>query len=368
MRRVRVPDLAATFTADGRLFIRSVSARAGARVPPFAAAVLAACTAPRTAEEIGDLLGPPARTVYLQLAEAGLLVTPEEADERPVLFGAFAAIEVHRRMLADDVRLQAYEAALRATIRPGDVVADAGTGTGVLAVLAAKAGAARVYAIEKTDFADVAERVAADSGVADRVSVVRGDFGKVQLPEPVDVVVTETFGAWALDEGALPSLSAFVERNLAPGGRIVPRAIELWAAGLDGVSDDHLSPFVLRPDGVDLRSLRAEALGRAQLSRPPADLLRDPQRLARIDLPGPPRAAGTLVLSAPCGAVVGWFVLDLAEGVRLSSAPDAPPTHWSNPVLAVPLPAGRHALTIEPSPEDRDALVVGLADREIRVR
>ena len=77
-------------------------------------------------------------------------------------------------MLDDDRRTEAYLAALTKAVRPEDVVLDIGTGTGVLAVAAARAGARHVYAVEATDIADVAERVFTANGVGDRVTLIRG--------------------------------------------------------------------------------------------------------------------------------------------------------------------------------------------------
>ena len=48
-------------------------------------------------------------------------------------------IEYHRTLIADRVRNQAFEGALRAVIEKGETtVADIGTGTGLLALMAAK--------------------------------------------------------------------------------------------------------------------------------------------------------------------------------------------------------------------------------------
>jgi hypothetical protein len=62
--------------------------------------------------------------------------------------------------------------------RPDDVVLDIGTGSGVLAVAAARAGARRVYAVEASDTAEVAARVFEVNGVQDKVTyeVLTGDF------------------------------------------------------------------------------------------------------------------------------------------------------------------------------------------------
>jgi predicted RNA methylase len=61
-------------------------------------------------------------------------------------------------MLEDRVRTSRFIDANRRTVQPDDVVVDLGTGSGVLAVAAAQAGAKHVYAIEARPIAEVAER------------------------------------------------------------------------------------------------------------------------------------------------------------------------------------------------------------------
>ncbi len=53
----------------------------------------------------------------------------------------YGDIELQRRMVSDHTRTNAFAAAIREVVQPGDVVLDVGTGTGILAMFAAKAGA-----------------------------------------------------------------------------------------------------------------------------------------------------------------------------------------------------------------------------------
>jgi ribosomal protein L11 methyltransferase len=82
-------------------------------------------------------------------------------------------------------------ALMQRVLRPGDVVADLGTGSGVLAIAAAKLGAARVIGIEHDpDAVASAEENLRINGVDARVTVVTGDAGTLlPLVAPVRVVL-----------------------------------------------------------------------------------------------------------------------------------------------------------------------------------
>lgn len=94
--------------------------------------------------------------------------------------------------LIDEERSMAFAKAIAATVRPGDVVVDMGTGSGVLAMLAVRAGAKKVYAIE-IDRSNIAtlDAVFRANGLEDRIVLIHGDVCKVDLPEKVDVIIGE---------------------------------------------------------------------------------------------------------------------------------------------------------------------------------
>ncbi len=373
MRHVRPSDLIATFEDDGMVLLRSTSRGAGARAPAWAVGVLAACTKPRTRDEVIAMMGPNGGAAYDGLVDAGLLVGPEVAADTPVIFHNYTAIEVHRAMLSDEPRLAAYREGLAAVVNPGDVVADCGSGSGVLAVMAALAGARKVYAIERSDFGQVIPRVAADSGVGDKVELVRGDISTVQLPEKVDVIVTETFGHWAVAEGLLGDVQAFAERNLAEGGRCVPHSYSLYFAPM-AACPDVPGPFRRRDDGVDLSVLEADARGRAPDRFVTPEEIGEVTCVGTVPMPSGNTFEGSLTLDAPCAALCGWFTLHMtdpaADGpqVVLPTGPHDPDTHWKQSIFPIALPAGEHEVLASPSPEDRRTLVVDISGREVRVR
>ena len=368
MEHVRLPDIQMTFTEDGAVFLRSGSSGIGAKAPPFVTAILAMCSSPMSRETIGERLGPAAAQAYDQLVELGLLTTVESAGETPVIFGNYAGIEVHRRMLMDDVRTELYRKGLCSVIQPGDVVIDAGSGTGILATMAAIAGARKVYAIEKTDMARVIHAVAQASGVGDVVEVIQGDISKVQVPEKARVIVHELFGAWALAEGFMPNLSRCAENNLTEDGILVPGCITLWLAPLREAPPILLHPFRRRSHGLDLTPLLPEARSRASLLFANENHVGTPARVADLQLPCRGVFSAEIELEGPCEALVGWFDLQLAPDVSLPTGPLDPKTHWRQSVIPLSLPPGRHRIRVHggPDPGDFSSLMVTFDGDEVR--
>jgi SAM-dependent methyltransferase len=362
----RPRDCIATFEEDGSVIVRSTSRGAGAQAPAYALDVLAFCSVPRSRDEVEAALGPLGAQAYDGLAAADLLVHPDDARSTPVQLHNYSGIDVHRAMLHDDARLDAYWRALRATVRPDDVVVDAGSGTGVLAVMAALCGARKVVAIERSDFASAIPFVARDSGVD--VEVVRADFGTVVLPEKATVLVTETFGHWALGEGMMPDVHGFAATNLFAGARIVPAACTLFLAPIAHLPNDVLGPFGTRRWGVDLSALRADAIGRAFDRVVLPNEIGVAQAVGTVPVPNDGTFTGSITLDAPVQGLAAWFTLHLADGVDLPTGPLDPPTHWKQTILPIALEAGTHAIEAGPAPEDSRTLLVSIGDREVRIR
>ena len=119
-------------------------------------------------------------------------------------------------------------------------------------MFAARAGAARVYAVERTSAAVLAQELAAANGVAEIVQVIHGDVLDVDLPERVDVIVSEWLGGFGIDEGMLVPVIVARDRWLKPGGVMIPRLVMAWAAL---VHDRYLGEMVefLRDNPYGLR-------------------------------------------------------------------------------------------------------------------
>ncbi len=203
---------------------------------PHGLAILAAFSAPASVQSALDELTRRARSKsavvemmarIVDLKQAGLL-RPAGASGPQDATG-FAGAPIHIAMLNDRTRTSAFLDAITKTVRPDDVVVDLGTGTGVLAIAAARAGAQRVYAIESSAIADTAEAMFIANGVSDRVTLVRGWSTSVELSERADVLVTETLGGHPWEEGWPALVRDARERWLKPNGRVIPSEVR-WVA------------------------------------------------------------------------------------------------------------------------------------------
>src|SRR5208282_3450912 len=256
----------------------------------------------------------------------------------------YAELEVHRTMIRDRVRTEAFRRVIESVVRPGDVVLDVGAGSGILSLFAARAGAARVYAVEATTVAVLAQELAAANGVAEIVRVIHGDIMDIEPPERVDVIVSEWLGGFGIDEGMLVPVIVARDRWLKPGGVMIPRLVMAWAALVhdrylaETVAFLRASPYGLRFDDlVDktvneifypgtfrhlaARDKRSEAsrLWTTDASLTPVQRARAPHQAETVL---PVRDFGT------ANALALWFSAQLAPGISLSVGPGDPPTHW----------------------------------------
>ncbi|MGB6162350.1 MAG: methyltransferase domain-containing protein [Pseudonocardiaceae bacterium] len=135
----------------------------------------------------------------------------------------------HDLLLGDEIRMAAFRAAIAETVQPDMTVLDLGTGTGILALWALEAGADRVYGIDfnASVLQTATERVVA-AGYGKRFHPICGVSFDVSLPERVDVVVSETMGNLADNEGFVAILADARYRLLAEGGLMVPSRVESY--------------------------------------------------------------------------------------------------------------------------------------------
>ncbi len=338
MKSVRASGLQLSFQHDGTLLVRSPALGKAVRIPPAAIAVLSFCRDPHTEEEVKARFGQEGAGIYRLLVDSNVLVHPLEVDKDVAAFQRFVSVDDHRRLLGDRARIDAYAAALAEVIEPGMVVMDAGTGTGILACVAARAGARKVYAVDHGNQLDLTRRVVADSGLGDIVECVQGDFATVDLPEQVDVVVTDTYGAFALAGGSAQDLEPCLRKHLAPGGVVVPGEISLHLAPVHAPKLHTKAVDMFGSvHGVDLRQLRGMAEAEGWTTQVPASgLLHAGVVVARL----PPTVGyvngAARIEGLPPGRLLGlaaWFTLHLSTSMELRTGPADPPTRWGQVYL-----------------------------------
>ena len=100
----------------------------------------------------------------------------------------------HWHYLADQARLEAYERAIAEVVHPNNVVLDLGAGSGILGLLACRAGAKRVYAVDDGPVIELARRICRANGYQDRVVFIKGHSLEVELPEKVDLIIADQVG------------------------------------------------------------------------------------------------------------------------------------------------------------------------------
>ncbi|KAI8105636.1 hypothetical protein M9434_000218 [Picochlorum sp. BPE23] len=147
-------------------------------------------------------------------------------------FCTYSYLYHQKDMLEDHKRTGAYFDACMKNhkVFQDKVVLDVGTGSGILAIFAAKAGARRVYAVEATDMAKFAKRIVHAQGFGDTIEVIQGVIESVEIPEKVDIIISEWMGYFLLRESMLDSVLVARDRFLKPEGALYPSHARLYMA------------------------------------------------------------------------------------------------------------------------------------------
>ena len=244
-----------------------------------------------------------------------------------------APLSLHSRLIADTVRTDAYQAALRERITPDSIVLDIGTGTGLLALVACRLGAKRVYAVEVDETLHLARAVAKDNDCSERIEFLQGLSTQIELPERADVIVSDLHGVLPLFRRCLPSIGDARKRLLAPGGVLIPERERLWGAVVEAplLYRQLVGAWDGQPYGLDMRAVREMATNSLVKGQFSVDQLVTPAvLLATLDYMSLEQSDFVLeatMTAARDGAGHGiavWFDAILAPGVEFSSAPGQP--------------------------------------------
>lgn len=293
------------------------------------------------------------------------------------------SVDYYGGLVADAARIEAFRGAIEGSVRPEDRVLEVGTGLGTYAFFAARAGACRVVAVDASAVLHLAETLAAENGLADRIDFVRGSVPEVDLDGPFDLLLFEDFPVGLLDRRRHEMLRSLERDHLAADARMIPSAARL---SLAPVSSEEVHRSLLPPvvRGGGAYGLDWEAL-RSALANRPRRMTLAPDSIRGVPVEGPrlallptPHAADLAVRGTwdaeeggEVHALALWFDLDLGRGSWISNAPGPRSGPWRQWILPLdpPLPVGAgETLHAEVVREELDGGVVGWVRWEARTR
>jgi SAM-dependent methyltransferase len=238
------------------------------------------------------------------------------------------------QMAADGVRMDAYARAIKQTVRPGSVVVDLGCGTGIMSLLALRAGARRVHAVDMDPAVWVARELAAENGYADKLEVHHGSSFDLELTERADVVIADLRGSFPLFQQNVATMEDARSRLLVPGGVLMPAHDRLFVAIVE--ADGHRRQLEEGWQSVERHGFNASAARSATLNWVYSDddapvrgnhVLSETKQWGEIHYGEPfTRSFGATVdldfaRGGTAHALALWFEATVQDGIVYSNAP-----------------------------------------------
>ena len=232
-------------------------------------------------------------------------------------------------------------------VEPGDVVVDIGSGTGVLSLFAAMAGASRVYAIEREPVIEIASEIAARNGLSETIAFIPGSSLEVEIPEQADVLVTETIGNVGFDEGIRTWVADARTRFLKQDASVVPGRVDavvsLVSVPRDYRAVEKWSQHLHTLDFTPLTRIIRNNLQWTDLS--PAAIVSEPAVVFGTDFSRElePLAGSVRVKAIKDAFVHGigiWFRSSLTPSIEITNAPPNIVPSWEQGFLPLDEPIG----------------------------
>lgn len=243
----------------------------------------------------------------------------------------------HIPMLNDVRRNDAFEAAIVAALAqtgPDARVLDIGTGSGLLSMMAARAGAQSVTACEMVPIiADMARQIIADNGYSNSITVHTAPSTELKvgehLGERADILVSEILSSDLLTEHVIDTFEDAHARLLKPDAIVIPRAASAIGCLVESqVLADYV--FVDQVSGFDISRFGALASPKLPIHGTMTDWKRlsDDLELVHIDLTRTQHQSDLHLLQINvledgiATGIVQWMHVDLAEGISFDDHPD----------------------------------------------
>ncbi len=287
--------------------------------------------------QLARLVAPRDATMARRLARRAVSLAPGDEKVRTLAADALSrgVARWHFRIVADPRRNHDYDAAIRRAVGPQSRVLDIGAGSGLLAMMAARAGAAAVASCEMNPaVAEAAAEIVGANGYGDRIKVIAKHSGEVDAETDMggraDLLVSETISNDVVAQSWLPALEDAKARLLTPDARIIPsRTIARVALAFDAQLNQERMD---EADGFDLSGFNALAPSRYQI-RPESDRLTlrsAPADLFDFDFQSGtafPEDAASVELVADGGEINGivqWIAIGLDEETWYENVPGEP--------------------------------------------
>lgn len=266
-------------------------------------------------------------------------------------FQFYGYLSQQQNMMQDFVRTSTYQKAINGNFVDFNdkVILDVGAGSGILSFFAAQAGARKVYAVEASNMAQYAQQLVAANNLSDRISVIAGKIEEIELPEKVDVIISEPMGYMLYNERMLETY-LHAKKWLKPDGKMYPSRGDLHVAPFtdEALFSEQYNKanfwYQTSFHNVDLSSLREAAMKeyfrqpivdtfdiricQAKSIRHVVDFLKaDEEDLHRIEIPLDYHVLET----GTCHGLAFWFDVEFcgtSSSVWLSTSPTEPLTHW----------------------------------------
>lgn len=182
-------------------------------------------------------------------------------------FQFYGYLSQQQNMMQDFVRTSTYQRAIHGNMSDfqGKIVLDVGAGSGILSFFAVQAGASKVYAVEASNMAQYAQKLVRANNLNDRINVIAGKIEEINLPEKVDIIISEPMGYMLYNERMLETY-LHAKKWLKPGGKMFPSRGDLHVAPFSDealyIEQFNKSNFWYQTSfhGVDLSSIRSAAM------------------------------------------------------------------------------------------------------------